>query len=36
MKALEKQGKTDEAAELKPMFDIVWRNSDVTLDGSRI
>ena len=36
MKALEKQGKTEEAAMMKPMFDIVWRNSDVTLDGSRL
>lgn len=36
MKALEKQGKTDEAAAMKPMFDIVWRKSNVTLDGSRI
>jgi tetratricopeptide (TPR) repeat protein len=36
MKALEMQGKSDEAAAMKPMFDIVWRNSDVTLDGSRL
>jgi len=36
MKALTAQGKTDEAAEMKHMFDIVWRKSDVTLDGSRL
>ncbi|MEH6694013.1 MAG: tetratricopeptide repeat protein [Hyphomonas sp.] len=36
MKTLEKQGKTDEAAAMKPMLDIVWRKSNVTLDGSRI
>jgi hypothetical protein len=36
MKALNAQGKIEEAAEMKMMFDIVWRKSDVTLDGSRL
>lgn len=36
MKALQKQGKTEEAAMIKPMFDIVWRKSNVKLDGSRL
>tara|TARA_R110002094_G_scaffold36871_6_gene49678 strand:+ start:2536 stop:4245 length:1710 start_codon:yes stop_codon:yes gene_type:complete len=36
VKALEKQGKTAEAAEAKARFDIIWRKSDVKIDGSRI
>jgi len=36
VKALEKQGKTAEAAEAKAKFDIIWRKSDVKIDGSRI
>tara|TARA_R110002110_G_scaffold221700_1_gene435808 strand:+ start:2022 stop:2132 length:111 start_codon:yes stop_codon:yes gene_type:complete len=36
MKALTAQGKTDEAEEIKRMFDIVWRKSDMTRDGSRL
>ncbi len=36
MKSLEKQGKTAEAAEAKAKFDIIWRKSDITIDGSRI
>tara|TARA_R110000787_G_scaffold29585_15_gene80187 strand:- start:3262 stop:4977 length:1716 start_codon:yes stop_codon:yes gene_type:complete len=36
VKALERQGKTAEAAEAKARFDIIWRKSDVKIDGSRI
>ena len=36
VKALEKQGKTAEAAKAKARFDIIWRKSDVKIDGSRI
>jgi tetratricopeptide (TPR) repeat protein len=36
VKALKKQGKTAEAAEAQAKFDIIWRKSDVTIDGSRI
>lgn len=36
VKALEKQGKTDEAAEAQAKLDVIWRHSDVVLDGSRL
>ena len=36
MKALEAQGKTAEAAEVKSMFDEVWQMADVELSASRI
>jgi len=36
IKALESQGKSDEAAAVQEKFDIVWRHSDVELDGSRL
>jgi tetratricopeptide (TPR) repeat protein len=36
IKALKAQDKTEQAAEMAHMFDIVWRNSDVELDGSRL
>ncbi|MEQ9437214.1 hypothetical protein [Hyphomonas sp.] len=36
IKALKAQDKTEEAAEMTHMFEIVWRNSDVELEGSRL
>ncbi|KCZ92777.1 tetratricopeptide repeat protein [Hyphomonas johnsonii] len=35
-KALDAQGKTLEADKVREQFAIVWRNSNVTLDGSRL
>ncbi|MAN66678.1 hypothetical protein [uncultured Hyphomonas sp.] len=36
VKALESQDKSDEAVTVQEKFDIVWRHSDVELDGSRL
>ena len=36
VKALESQDKSEEAAAVQEKFDIVWRHSDVDLDGSRL
>lgn len=36
MQALDAQGKTEESAKVKEMFDIVWRKADVELTGSRL
>jgi len=34
--ALEGQGKSDEAAEAQILFESIWQNADVTLEGSRL
>ena len=36
VKALESQGKTEAAEEVEKTFAIVWRHSDIELDGSRL